>query len=988
MPSNFDLNKYAEELERAVSEGKISPEEAEKLFLEARAKMSEVDGRHLDEELKETYARLKEHGKKAGVIVKDLSKKIYENHVKGFNGFYFSFFLFLFFLIWIFEYLNGGLSVSFSLVRLTYILLFVLFVNFFSNSSSEDKKFAFSFSLFNLLLPVFFQYIYIMSKKLNFILLDDIVYVFYGILTPAVLWWFFLYKREETFPPFLYKVLNYAVPIVMILLVFSGLNPVIGSLNNIQSRDTGFDSGKFTKSFSESLAKGVRNILFLNSDKECSGFSCVSDWFNKNFVEPFQYKPTKVDDITNLDLGIYIRDLNIPSEINVDPFFPGEFVVPPVRFYLESPIDSKVWSSICNNDDVIGNICDEKVFFYCNVESSDTKVEPSYDSFYNVVASKKKLVVCNIYRPLNVGSKKVNVSVVYPFVTNTFKILRLVNVDYLRSNPDDDVLNILDSDNAKLIVSNGGPVIVSSSEDKYILVSDNTKIPILFSFKPVQDFKLKSIDNVFLTLPKGIVFSSTDNNKLCDFVVKNNDNNENNNENGNVNGDSRVTYVMSSSALKKLNDAVKSNNDYVGFSCVFEVNKQDLDFEGYSFVEKSLNLVTKYRVVEEKEGSIFFSGTSISDFNPKSSFNVDSYNNLRGCVPYTFLGFPFSNVTLSDPLNGKGYFTSCYEYRKDVSPHNHLALDIGTGQLSDPYIDVFSSTSGEVIYAGWDNTGYGNLVSVKSKVGENDNKKFYVITLYGHLKKITDDIKIGKKVSVGDKLGLVGSTGNSNGPHLHFEVRLLVRDKDSGKEFSSTINPLYFNTAISEVRNSKINSYANAKQCFANFNYVIGEKDFVCKEDAYPLLAEKFPSDSTVKEMVYEEFKYRNANLNDAEIFYNTIISDSNCRMLRPSFILGVAVAETSLRSFSCDNNYFNIKYNSQRVNQDGSCDNSFAKYSSVERSVKDFCSLIVNNYIPRGQNTVDKLVVGDYLYNADKNHNPWLNNIKSVMDKYAVYGV
>ncbi len=76
---------------------------------------------------------------------------------------------------------------------------------------------------------------------------------------------------------------------------------------------------------------------------------------------------------------------------------------------------------------------------------------------------------------------------------------------------------------------------------------------------------------------------------------------------------------------------------------------------------------------------------------------------------------------------------------------------------------VFAAGDGTVIAAG-SFVGYGKLVVVEHSSG--------VTTLYGHLSKIL--VEIGGRVARGAQLGLVGSTGESTGPHLHFEVR--VRD--------------------------------------------------------------------------------------------------------------------------------------------------------------------------------------------------------------------
>ena len=68
---------------------------------------------------------------------------------------------------------------------------------------------------------------------------------------------------------------------------------------------------------------------------------------------------------------------------------------------------------------------------------------------------------------------------------------------------------------------------------------------------------------------------------------------------------------------------------------------------------------------------------------------------------------------------------------------------------------------GVVEFAGVQN-GYGNVVFIKH---DNNHE-----TVYAHLSKI--NVRVGEKVSQGQTIGLVGSTGWATGPHLHFEVRV------------------------------------------------------------------------------------------------------------------------------------------------------------------------------------------------------------------------
>ena len=104
-----------------------------------------------------------------------------------------------------------------------------------------------------------------------------------------------------------------------------------------------------------------------------------------------------------------------------------------------------------------------------------------------------------------------------------------------------------------------------------------------------------------------------------------------------------------------------------------------------------------------------------------------------------------------------GTITSRYGASSSIRRSTHTGLDIacstGTG------IKVVAD--GTVTFAAY-NGSYGNLVKVDHGNG--------VETWYGHCSKIYS--KVGDKVTAGDVIAAVGSTGNSTGPHLHFEIRI------------------------------------------------------------------------------------------------------------------------------------------------------------------------------------------------------------------------
>jgi murein DD-endopeptidase MepM/ murein hydrolase activator NlpD len=85
----------------------------------------------------------------------------------------------------------------------------------------------------------------------------------------------------------------------------------------------------------------------------------------------------------------------------------------------------------------------------------------------------------------------------------------------------------------------------------------------------------------------------------------------------------------------------------------------------------------------------------------------------------------------------------------------------GTDIAAPMNTPIYAALDGVVSYAGWE-TGYGNII----KISHGDD----IETYYGHCSTIY--VKKGQNVKKGEKIGAVGSTGNSTGPHLHFEVRL------------------------------------------------------------------------------------------------------------------------------------------------------------------------------------------------------------------------
>lgn len=123
-----------------------------------------------------------------------------------------------------------------------------------------------------------------------------------------------------------------------------------------------------------------------------------------------------------------------------------------------------------------------------------------------------------------------------------------------------------------------------------------------------------------------------------------------------------------------------------------------------------------------------------------------------------------SSGRLGRPITGR--IVSRFGYRRHPlwgGSHLHTGIDIAA-----PYgKPIMSADSGEVIYSGWWD-GYGKAVVI-------DHGKGYT-TVYGHMSRIY--MQVGQKVDKNQVIGLVGSTGFSTGPHLHFEIRINGRPVD------------------------------------------------------------------------------------------------------------------------------------------------------------------------------------------------------------------
>ncbi|WIB76499.1 peptidoglycan DD-metalloendopeptidase family protein [Curtobacterium sp. MCPF17_002] len=136
--------------------------------------------------------------------------------------------------------------------------------------------------------------------------------------------------------------------------------------------------------------------------------------------------------------------------------------------------------------------------------------------------------------------------------------------------------------------------------------------------------------------------------------------------------------------------------------------------------------------------------------------NVDSSsftNDPNGTIQWPFLtGVPITSGFGGRQVEGCSFCST-----------NHMGVDFAPGEGTP--IRVIAG--GTVIKVQANDGGFGNDVWVQHDV---DGKQF--VSVYGHMEDNSFKVVTGQQVAVGDELGLVGSTGNSTGPHLHLEVHV------------------------------------------------------------------------------------------------------------------------------------------------------------------------------------------------------------------------
>jgi murein DD-endopeptidase MepM/ murein hydrolase activator NlpD len=178
-------------------------------------------------------------------------------------------------------------------------------------------------------------------------------------------------------------------------------------------------------------------------------------------------------------------------------------------------------------------------------------------------------------------------------------------------------------------------------------------------------------------------------------------------------------------------------------------------------IRKNDNFQIMYEVFQDDNGKVFETGNIIfADLKLSGTNNSLYYFDKKGSEGhYDQNGKSVEKALMKTPING-ARLSSAFGMRKHpIDGYNKMHR--GTDFAAPMGTPIMASGSGVITRARWCGGG-GNCVKIKH------NSTYE--TIYAHMKNFAQGIKEGSRVKQGQIIGYVGSTGNSTGPHLHYEV--------------------------------------------------------------------------------------------------------------------------------------------------------------------------------------------------------------------------
>lgn len=220
---------------------------------------------------------------------------------------------------------------------------------------------------------------------------------------------------------------------------------------------------------------------------------------------------------------------------------------------------------------------------------------------------------------------------------------------------------------------------------------------------------------------------------------------------------------------------------YITYNYMNKIKPKVLEFN----LVDSINRVLKEQVLANKEDINIQSVENNEEVNDENNENIENneenLNGMGGAEPIEkndsievssaisimdsdISDFLSKNINMIKPVSGT--ITSIYGARDEIFDgvnSYHTGLDVANKKDTK----IISATDGEVINSVLNNKYYGNYIEIETEG---------VIFKYAHMNELK--VKKGDKIKQGELIGLMGSTGMSTGPHLHFEIKINSRTID------------------------------------------------------------------------------------------------------------------------------------------------------------------------------------------------------------------
>jgi len=148
-------------------------------------------------------------------------------------------------------------------------------------------------------------------------------------------------------------------------------------------------------------------------------------------------------------------------------------------------------------------------------------------------------------------------------------------------------------------------------------------------------------------------------------------------------------------------------------------------------------------------------------------------------------------VPAIQPVSNKDFKKTASGFGMRIDPiYRTLRFHSGMDFAAPTGTEIYATGDGKVIFSGW-RQGYGNTIIIDHGFGYK--------TLYGHNSK--NNVRVGQNVVRGEEIGLIGSTGKSVGPHLHYEVWINEKPDNPAKYYFMDLTPEEYDIMIQIAEN-------------------------------------------------------------------------------------------------------------------------------------------------------------------------------------------